>query len=571
MTSLCNFFLFLTLFFVSKPAIAYDMYSAGDQSPWPMAFHDKRHTGLSTYNTTDTPFIVKWKLEIGGGAVNSGIAIGNDGTLYFGSGDFYFNAAFPNGTLKWRYHGDEDYFCSTPAIADDGTIYVGSWDYYFYAFFPNGTLKWKRNCGSSISYASPIIGDDGTIYTATINPGNKIIAINPDGTEKWHYTTGDFIQSAPVISLDGSIIFGSGDSYVYCLRPNGTVRWQYKTGDEVVGTPSIAEDGTVYIFSWDGYLYALNPLNGTMIWRCQVWGGNSANPSIGPDGTIYVAGTHLYAINPNGTRRWTFILDDYNQVRWSSPAISADGIIYFGTCRGNDAGGEFYAVNSDGTERWRFSIGNRGFIDSSPAIDSDGTIYFGSSPGMSFSLWAIGRGPLLVDVKSPSTGYYNTLINFSGNAYGGNPPYSYYWDFGDGSSSNQQNPSHTYKTIGQYTTTFTVTDSESNQSSDTTTITIMPVITKPTNGLFILGARIFSLTDRCIIIGPITVEAQASQDPLKIDRVEFYLDGKLKATDMTAPYTWRWGFGLLTHTIQVTAYDSQEHSASATIDVFKLF
>lgn len=37
---------------------------------------------------------------------------------------------------------------------------------------------------------------------------------------------------------------------------------------------------------------------------------------------------------------------------------------------------------------------------------------------------------------------------------------SWSWDFGDGGTSNQQNPSHTYITPGQYTVTLTITDSK---------------------------------------------------------------------------------------------------------------
>lgn len=38
-------------------------------------------------------------------------------------------------------------------------------------------------------------------------------------------------------------------------------------------------------------------------------------------------------------------------------------------------------------------------------------------------------------------------VNFTGNVSGGN---TYFWDFGDGTTSNQQNPSHTYTSLGVY-------------------------------------------------------------------------------------------------------------------------
>ncbi len=50
-------------------------------------------------------------------------------------------------------------------------------------------------------------------------------------------------------------------------------------------------------------------------------------------------------------------------------------------------------------------------------------------------------------------------ISFSGNAYGGTPPYQYYWSFGDGGSSGQKSPTHTYHVRGTFTVDFTLTDS----------------------------------------------------------------------------------------------------------------
>src|SRR5207237_6492050 len=55
----------------------------------------------------------------------------------------------------------------------------------------------------------------------------------------------------------------------------------------------------------------------------------------------------------------------------SSPAIGADGTIYFGSDDG------FHALDSNtGVEKWKFNTD--GAVESSPAIGSDRTVYFGS-------------------------------------------------------------------------------------------------------------------------------------------------------------------------------------------------
>ncbi|HVQ01401.1 MAG TPA: PQQ-binding-like beta-propeller repeat protein [Candidatus Thermoplasmatota archaeon] len=536
-----------------------------------MACHDTKHTSLSPYNTSNMPAVIKWRLNLGTGMVNGGITIDNNGILYFGSWDNYVYAVYPNGTIKWRYKVGA-WVDSTPAIASDGTIYVGCWDCYLYAFSPNGALKWRHHCGDSIIHSSPVIAEDGTIYIGTMI---DVVALSSNGTEKWRYV-GQNIYSSPVLALDGTIIFGSWDNNIYALNPNGTLRWRYLTGDHVMGPASIAADGTVYMASWDGYLYALNPLNGSLIWRVAIKYGSESNPAIGPDGTIYVGESYYYAINPNGTIRWSF--DIGGSVHWSSPAVSHDGIIYIGHYIGDGTqGGYILALNSNGTERWRMKIADER-EDSSPAIGPDGTVYIGCYNLEDANyIYAFGLGPIIVDANGPYHGYCGYSLKLWGAAFGGTPPYIYHWDFGDGTSSDNENPTtHNYSVIGNYTATFTVTDSEGNTSSDTAQVTVTYVppsvtITKPGKGLYFMNTKILPILD-CIIIGRITIEADAHEEPLGIARVEFLIDGKLKASDTEAPYSWTWrSLSFSEHTITVEAYDTSGKSAQASITVWKFF
>ena len=567
-----------------RPSAPSAILDGPQDSPWPMQSFNNRHVGRSPYGTADTPGVEKWRFQCK--PQEGGITVASDGTIYFGEGPGgTFYALHPNGTLKWKYKTG-GIIWSSPAIAEDGTIYVGNWDWKLYAFNPDGTVKWCTSVGGDVC-SSPAIAPDGTIYLGTMYGSNKgdIVAVASNGTLKWRYATGYFITSDPAIGDDGTVYIGSGDTYVYAMHPNGTLRWRFKTGAYVKGPPSIADDGTVYIGSWDGYLYALSPDDGTMLWRCKVGSGTETNPSIGPDGTIYVGGTRLFAVNPNGTLKWELDLGPGRRIFQACPAVCADGIIYVGTEIYETSGGEIVAVNPDGTERWRKYIAND-WVDSSPAIAADGTVYIGSSstiliePGSADSigyLHAFGRGPLNAHANGPYDGYYQEPVSFIGEAYGGEPLYTYHWDFGDGTTSEEQSPTHAYDEIGNYTATLSVHDSSGNESVDQATVTISyapptVTITKPGDYIYFMNVRIIRFMNP-LVIGPITVTAEANQIPFGIDRVEFTLDGALVATDTQAPYAWTWikpAF-LRLHTIIVTAYDTTNAHASAKISFHKYF
>ncbi len=79
---------------------------------------------------------------------------------------------------------------------------------------------------------------------------------------------------------------------------------------------------------------------------------------------------------------------------------------------------------------------------------------------------------LMVDANGPYEGVVNETIQFSGSVIGGVEPYSWFWDFGDGETSNLQNPLHSFNNTGYYTVTLNVTDNESNFDADITSVSI---------------------------------------------------------------------------------------------------
>ncbi len=85
----------------------------------------------------------------------------------------------------------------------------------------------------------------------------------------------------------------------------------------------------------------------------------------------------------------------------------------------------------------------------------------------------------LAAVPLPDTreGHPPLVVNFHGAVIGGNAPFTYSWDFGDGGSlSSDQNPSHTYQDVGAYTVHLTVTDSSGAASTGDVAIAVTPVV-----------------------------------------------------------------------------------------------
>lgn len=74
---------------------------------------------------------------------------------------------------------------------------------------------------------------------------------------------------------------------------------------------------------------------------------------------------------------------------------------------------------------------------------------------------------------SPSEPKVGTKIFFKSNSYDEDGEIVYYlWEFGDGATSNEQNPSHTYTKPGEYKVKLTVIDNYGEESTTTITVSV---------------------------------------------------------------------------------------------------
>ena len=356
--------------------------------PWPMFQHDTQHTGRSTA-TGPTTTALAWDFATSG--VPGSPAIGADGTIYLPVGRLNEDtngalyAINPDGTLQWQTPLPILPSTTAPAIGAGGMIYVhGSGDEgnvvaieKLLALTPAGVISWtfEFNGGNGITTSdvasAPVVGDDGVIYVGSSD--TKLYALNPNGTLKWARSpSSSSIEAAPALSPDGGTVYiVDATTTLYAYSTAGVLQWEYQLSDTFMGTtnpqsPSVGADGVIYVGSPDTYLYAINP-NGTRKWRFATGAAITSTPAIGAGGTIYVGADGLYAVNPSGVQQWKVADALFSS---GSPIIDGDGAIYW------QSSWTAYAFSASGSEQWRLDVKPFGTgLDATFALGSDGTLY----------------------------------------------------------------------------------------------------------------------------------------------------------------------------------------------------
>lgn len=471
----------------------------------------------------------KWSFNAAG--ESSTIAVGGDGTIYFGANCYPQNklyAYYPNGTKKWEYGaGIGADSIGSPSIGSDGTIYFGSYYGNFTALYQNGTEKWRYACGGISTKIA--ISFDGTIFGTY---QNKVFAVNPNGTKKWEYTTGDVIVSSPAIDADGVIYIGSTDSKLYALYPNGTKRWDFDTGGMIMSCPAINSNGTVYILSDSYKLYAIlidriNPVCTITTPSNDLYYTSSSNIALA--GTTYdhngattvdvaavtwindgggsgiASGTSSWSIGAitllpgwnnitvtahdaagnAGTDTIAIICDNINPIcvitiptRDSSYSIMSGTIDLGGTASDNEGVEWVSWINTAtgdngwayGTSYWNITGISLNFGNNQINVTAEDVAH---NYGVTSITIVRALPPLQVTgTASLKSGVLPLNVSFTCSASGGTGAYNYSWDFGDGTHSTSQNPSHTFTSIGTFNVKVIVNDSASNSGIWTTNITV---------------------------------------------------------------------------------------------------
>ncbi len=205
----------------------------------------------------------------------------------------------------------------------------------------------------------------------------------------------------------------------------------YTTGGPFVATLTLTDDGGATA-TQTVLVKAVNP-------NQMPVANASADPASGPAPlavTFYATGSY----DPDGflgNFYWTF----------------GDGWDYWGSVA-------YHTFNAPGTYQVTLTV-----YDSQGATGTDSiTVQVGQS----------NQPPVAVASADPTSGQAPLSVNFS--SAGSTDPdgtiVAYAWNLGDGGSSSEANPSHTYQTPGAYNARLTVTDDQGGTDSDQVTITV---------------------------------------------------------------------------------------------------
>jgi PKD repeat protein len=419
---------------------------------------------------------VRWRFQMAGQYSFVRPAIGPSGTIYAVDVAFNLYALSPDGALLWRYQGAGN---KGVAVGADETIYTAS-ENDIKAFNPNGTLKWQFNLNPRAFITLGVaVGPDGNIYSVAYE-SLGVFSLTPQGALRWS-TPEPYMR--PIVEY-GEIVFGqNGKQQQLYFYANGRIRavrlsdgaTVFPTGEMVqpFGQPAVSPlDNTVH-----ANVTAYTP-NGNLLWSLfPIYPSSIGFPAadVGTDGIHYVTypPTRLYAINPNGSVKYQADLIE----PYGSPIVSPDNqILVMSSSVISNINSIVGFKASDGSENWRVQLPLENnlfqFSTTRARFTPDGqTAYVHTATADG----STGRSFLYAVDARPNTGNLDPHAAASADRTAGRAPItirfssngsfdrdgaiaSYLWDFADGTTSTEANPTHIYQLPGDYRVKLTVTD-----------------------------------------------------------------------------------------------------------------
>jgi PKD repeat protein len=401
------------------------------------------------------------------------------------------------------------------ATADGGFIVAG-WaalgaDLWISKLNSDGTIRWQKAYAGSLGDKADsveVTADGGCIVAGntfsfgdSLHPDIWLLKLDAEGNPEWERLYGD-IDTQRVGAIEektqdgGYIVCGEGNFKFWILKLNadGTVAWE-KTYDDggwnrANGIEETADGG--YIVAGDGdtgmWVLKLNA-DGTVAWQ-KTYGGvgldGASSIVLTLDGGYVMAGSTtsfgqgkydvwLMKINADGTVAWEKTYGGSEDEQALHLRQSADGYVVAGWTESFGEGFNNYP------DVWVLSVSLNGEIPgctamgTSAATVTDTAVVPVDTSALVLNTYLLpsitSLDPFDTAVETstvctatnvsqadftadPTSGILPLAVQFSDQSTG--TITDWLWDFGDGNTSTEQYPSHTYDVANQYTVSLTI-------------------------------------------------------------------------------------------------------------------
>jgi glucose/arabinose dehydrogenase/PKD repeat protein len=468
-----------------------------------------------------------------------------------------------------------------PQFALNGYVYV----YYTHGSLHNRVSRFTM-IGDVASASSEVVLWENPAPAAIWHQGGDL-HFGPDGY--LYVSVGDHLQSQTAPDLD---------SY------NGKILRMTKDGTTPPGNPFDDGAGPNLDLIWarglrNAFRFTVDPANGRVI-AGDVGEGTTEEVDVVP------AGANLGWPTCEGTCSTPGMTNPiYTYLHSNRDASVTGGFVYHGTQFPAEYQGDYffgeYAMNW--IKRIEFDAnGNFAALRNFEPPDGRSDGPYGDivalAQGPDGSLWYVDTGPFenenagsirrirntnanqpptAVAAANPTSGLAPLAVSFSsaGSADAEGQPITYRWDFGDGATSTQANPSHTYASSGRYTVRLTTSDGTLDTVSEPVSITAgsppVPRILTPADGATFKAGDVITFSGDA---------SDAEDGPLPGSRLNWkivfhhdshihpVLDGAQGASgSVTIPTTGHSFKGDTSYEIVLTATDSDGIQASKSVIV----
>jgi len=331
---------------------------------WPSFRHDLAQTGVAS-----SPLPEKleklWEVTLGDQIVATSAIVGNNVYVPCLSGElFCLNRS--NGAKVWTYKTVEKVesnsfapgLKSSPTVTDD-TIYLGDEDGVFHAIERStGKGRWKFETNGEIYSSAAVV--DGRIIFGSYD--NYLYCLNADGTLAWKYATQGYVHCAPAVVEGVTFIAGCDEHLRIIDIKTGEQRSELKLETYLIASPAVVGD-MLYVGTYASEVVAVNWKKPAVVWRYQSGTGDFPfHSSAALTKDLVVLGGRdklVHAIERStGKPRWTFATRGKVD---SSPVVVGDRVFI-----GSNDGNLYELGLKDGKERWKFSVGKP--ISAAPAV-----------------------------------------------------------------------------------------------------------------------------------------------------------------------------------------------------------